>query len=68
MWGRLENGETFLIRDTRARPALFLPREQVERARRLGARPVERIAEPVLEIVGSDFDRAVGDATQLPLF
>ncbi len=45
LWGRLEGGDTFLIRDRRLVPHFYVRRADAERARRLGAanqRPSER--------------------------
>jgi DNA polymerase-2 len=39
LYGRLENGETFVVRDDRQRPHFFIRAEDAERAAALGARP-----------------------------
>jgi DNA polymerase-2 len=38
LWGRLETGETFLVRDRRLVPHFYIEKRQAERARQLGAR------------------------------
>src|SRR5262245_45167035 len=40
LYGRLEDGRTFLARDTRARPYFYLEAGDAERARSLGAEPL----------------------------
>ena len=37
LYGRLEDGATFLVRDGRQRTHFYIPAEAAERARRLGA-------------------------------
>ena len=37
LYGRLENGDTFLVRDSRQRPGFYIPAAAAERARMLGA-------------------------------
>ena len=37
LYGRLENGDTFLVRDGRQRPGFYIPAVAAERARMLGA-------------------------------
>ena len=37
LYGRLENGDTFLVRDGRQRPGFYIPAAAAERARMLGA-------------------------------
>jgi DNA polymerase-2 len=37
LWGRLEDGRSFLVRDRRERPGFFVRREEAELARTLGA-------------------------------
>jgi DNA polymerase-2 len=37
LWGRLENGETFLVRDGRSIPYFYVPAAEAERAARVGA-------------------------------
>jgi DNA polymerase-2 len=39
LYGRLDGGRPFLVRDTRARPRFWIPAADVERARALGAVP-----------------------------
>src|SRR6267142_3212687 len=39
LYGRLESGETFLVRDDRQRPHFFIRAADAERARALGAPP-----------------------------
>ena len=43
LYGRLESGATFLIRDGRQRPGFYIPADAAERARRLGAPQPELI-------------------------
>jgi DNA polymerase-2 len=38
LWGRLETGETFLVRDRRLVPHFYIEKQEAERARQLGAR------------------------------
>jgi hypothetical protein len=40
LWGRLESGETFLVRDRRLTPHFFVRQEDREAAARLGAAPL----------------------------
>jgi DNA polymerase-2 len=56
LWGRLENGETFLVRDRRLTPHFYVRAADREQAARLGAAPltsVDRVTvggEPVLRV------------------
>src|SRR5215470_1452515 len=40
LFGRLEDGRTFLVRDTRQVPHFYVEAAEAERARALGARPL----------------------------
>jgi DNA polymerase II len=40
LWGKLESGESFLVRDDRQRPHFFIPRSAGERARELGVHAI----------------------------
>jgi DNA polymerase-2 len=41
LWGTLEDGQPFLVRDDRTRPRFWILAEDAERARKAGARPRE---------------------------
>ncbi len=56
LWGRLESGETFLVRDRRLRPHFYVRAADAEQAMRLGAAPLAPsgrralTGEPVLRV------------------
>jgi DNA polymerase-2 len=49
LYGRLEDGRTFLVRDGRARPHFYVEAADAERARELGARPLEPMDKRTLD-------------------
>ena len=51
LWGKLESGEPFLLRDSRAVPHFYVAAADVERARALGARTVAATNRVTLDCV-----------------
>lgn len=64
LYGRLESGDTFLVRDGRLRPGFYLPSAQLAQARALGSQPLPETGQvdlwqrPVARVEFADHDVA----------
>ncbi|HVR31020.1 MAG TPA: DNA polymerase II [Thermoanaerobaculia bacterium] len=65
LWGKLESGESFLVRDDRQRPHFFILCRDEERARELGATAL--LATPRLDLQGQELRRVeVAKPSEVP--
>jgi DNA polymerase-2 len=55
LWGKLESGESFLVRDDRQRPHFFIPKNEEGRARALGVNAI--LPTPRLDLQGGELLR-----------
>jgi DNA polymerase-2 len=55
LWGKLESGESFLVRDDRQRPHFFIPKNEEGRARALGVNAI--LPTPRLDLQGEELLR-----------